>query len=145
MANISVWDPFYNVRSDFERLLSDFFPSSIKKLWGYETPVFEPAIDVLENEDKIMVKAELPGISKDEIKLEVHENRLTIKGEHKVEKEEKKEDFYRKEIELGSFYRVVELPSEVEAGSAAASMKDGILEISLKKVEPSKPIAIDVK
>lgn len=145
MANISIWDPVYTIRDDFEKLFSDFFPASIKRMWGYEPGRIEPAVDIIEKEDMITVKAELPGVSKDEVKLEVHENKLAIKGEHKTEKEEKKEDFYRKEIELGSFYRCIELPSDVEAESAVANMKDGILEVSLKKVAPAKPIAIEVK
>jgi HSP20 family protein len=144
MANVSIWDPVSNIRSDFEKLFSDFFPTSVKRIWG-EPGLMEPAVDVLEKENMIIVKAELPGVSKDEIKIEVHENRLILKGKHKTEKEEKKEDFYRKEIECGSFYRSIELPSDVEASSAKASMKDGILEVTLKKAAEAKPIAIEVK
>ena len=145
MANVSVWDPVSNIRSDFERLFSDFFPTSVKRIWGYEPGLIEPAVDVVEKEDTMIVRAELPGISKDEVKIEVHENRLILKGKHKTEKEEKKEDFYRKEIECGSFYRSIELPSNAEASSAKASLKDGILEITLKKAAEAKPIAIEVK
>lgn len=145
MANVSIWDPVSNIRSDFEKLFSDFFPTSVKRIWGYEPGLMEPAVDVLEKEDAIIVKAELPGVSKDEVKIEVHENKLILKGKHKTEKEEKKEDFYRKEIECGSFYRSIELPSDVEASSAKASMKDGILEVTLKKAAEAKPIAIEVK
>ena len=145
MANVSVWDPVSNIRSDFERLFSDFFPTSVKRIWGYEPGLIEPAVDVVEKEDTMIVRAELPGISKDEVKIEVHENRLILKGKHKTEKEEKKEDYYRKEIECGSFYRSIELPSNAEASSAKASLKDGILEITLKKAAEAKPIAIEVK
>ncbi len=145
MANVSIWDPFYAVRSDFERLLSDFFPSSVKRMWGSEALTMEPAVDVLEKENAIMVRAELPGIARDEIKLEIHENKLIIKGEHKTEKEDKKDNFYRKEIEIGSFYRMVDLPSDVDASTSEATLKDGILEVNLKKIEPSKPIEIAVK
>ncbi|MCL4322017.1 MAG: Hsp20/alpha crystallin family protein [Deltaproteobacteria bacterium] len=145
MANVSVWDPVSNIRSDFEKLFSDFFPTSVKRIWGYEPGLIEPAVDVVEKEDTMIVRAELPGISKDEVKIEVHENRLILKGKHKTEKEEKKEDYYRKEIECGSFYRSIELPSNAEASSAKASLKDGILEITLKKAAEAKPIAIEVK
>lgn len=145
MANVSMWDPVSNIRSDFEKLFSDFFPTSVKRIWGYEPGLIEPAVDVVEKEDTMIVRAELPGISKDEVKIEVHENRLILKGKHKTEKEEKKEDYYRKEIECGSFYRSIELPSNAEASSAKASLKDGILEITLKKAAEAKPIAIEVK
>ena len=145
MANISVWDPVNSIRSDFEKLFVDVVPVSIRRLWGMEPGVTEPSVDVIEKNDMIMVKAEVPGISKDDLKLEVHDNKLTIKGEHKTEKEEKKENYYRKEISFGSFYRCVELPSEVANDSASATLKDGILEVSLKKIAPSKPIEIEVK
>ncbi|HEC25359.1 MAG TPA: Hsp20/alpha crystallin family protein [bacterium] len=146
MSNISIWEPVNVIRNDFERLFSDFVPTSVKKLWGYdESGSVEPAVDVIEKEDSIIVRAELPGVSRDEVKLEIHESRLTIKGEHKAEKEDKKEDYYRKEIGFGAFCRNIELPSGVDSSSASASMKDGILEVTVKKNEPAKSVAIEVK
>ncbi len=145
MANISIWGPIDNIRTDFERLFSDFFPASVRKIWGYERGLTEPAVDVIEKEDKIVVRAELPGVSKDEIKVEVHDSRLVLKGKHKTEKEESKEDFHRKEIEFGSFYRSIGLPSDIETASAKASMKDGILEVVLEKAAKAMPINIEIK
>lgn len=145
MPNISIWDPVNNIRSDFERLFADFFPASVKRIWGYERDLTAPAVDVIEKEDKIVVRAELPGVSKDDIKIEIRENRLVLKGKHKTEQEESKEDFHRKEIEFGSFYRNIELPSDVEKASAEASMKDGILEVVLKKATEAAPINIEIK
>lgn len=144
MANISL-RPIYTLRDDFEKLFSDVMPASVKRFWGMEAGEVEPSVDVLEKENLITVKVALPGVSKNDIKIEVHENMFTIKGEHKTEKEEKKEDYYRKEIGCGSFYRSVELPADVEAESANAVLKDGVLEVTLKKASPSKPIKIEVK
>lgn len=146
MANISWWDPVYNdVRNDVGKIFSEFMPSTMKRFWGLTPGVGEPAVDVIEKDDLIVVKASIPGVNKEDIKLEVHKNVLIIKGEHKVEKEEKKEDYYRKEIQCGSFYRSVELPSDVESESADAVLKDGILEVTLKKVAVPKPIKIEIK
>ncbi len=145
MANISLWDPVYSMKNDVEKMFSEFMPSSMKRFWGMNPGIGEPAVDVIEKDDSIVVKASIPGVNKEDVKLEVHENVLIIKGEHKEEKEEKKEDYYRKEIQSGSFYRSVELPSDVESESAEAVLKDGILEVALKKVKPAKPIKIEIK
>jgi HSP20 family protein len=144
MANLSL-RPIYTIRDDFEKLFSDVMPASVKRFWGMEPGVVGPSADILEKDDFITIKIALPGVSKDDIKIEVHENMFTIKGEHKREKEDKKEDYYRKEISCGAFYRSIELPANVEAGSANAVLKDGILEVTLKKASHSKPIQIEVK
>ena len=87
----------------------------------------------------------MPGIPKENIVIEVNGDQLTIKGEHKQEKEEKKENFYRQEIQYGSFYRIIDLPSEVEKNEAGASLKDGVLEVTLKKSKTSAPKKIEIK
>lgn len=141
MKSIIKFDPFYPLRSDFEKNFLDFFSPSVRTKAGY----IEPAVDVVEQDDNIIVKAQVPGIPKENITIEVNGDQITIKGEHRMEKEEKKENFYRQEIQYGSFYRLIDLPSEVEKNEAAASLKDGLLEVTLKKSKTSAPKKIEIQ
>ena len=141
MKKIVKFDPFYPIRSEFERNFFDFFNPVARNRAGY----IEPAVDVVEQNENIVIKAQVPGIPKENIVIEVNGDQLTIKGEHKQEKEEKKENFYRQEIQYGSFYRIIDLPSEVEKNNAEAALKDGVLEIILKKSKVSAPKKIDIK
>ena len=106
-----------------------------------------PAVDISETENEILIKADIPGMTKEDIKVVVHENTLTLKGERRSEKTEEKTDYYRTERVYGSFYRSFSLPSMVDAGKIKANYVNGVLEIALPKVEEAKPkeIAIDVK
>jgi len=106
-----------------------------------------PAIDVYDSKDNILVKAELPGLTKDEIEVSVHDNNLIIKGEKKKDTEVKEEDYYKTERFYGSFYRTVLLPTAVEADKVVAKYEDGVLSLILPKKEEAKPkqITIDIK
>jgi len=106
-----------------------------------------PAVDIHETADSIVLRADVPGMSKDDIKVVVHENTLTLKGERKSEKKEEKASYYRMERACGSFYRSFSLPSMVDAAKIKAAYTNGVLEIVLPKMEEAKPkeIAIDVK
>ncbi len=141
MKKIAKFDPFYSIRNEFEKSFFDFFSPTIRTKVGY----IEPEVDVLEKDENIIVKAQVPGIPKENINIEVNGNQLIIKGEHKQEKEEKRENFYRQEIQYGSFYRIIDLPTEAEKQSATASLKDGELEIILKKSVVSSPKKIEIK
>ncbi len=135
------WEPFYPLRSDFEKSFYDFFAPAARTKAGF----IEPAVDIIEKDENIIVKAQVPGIPKEDIKLEVQGDQLTIKGENKQEKEEKKENYYRQEILYGSFYRLIDLPAEVEKENIKATLKDGVLEIALKKSKALKPVKIEIK
>lgn len=102
-------------------------------------------VDVVENNEAYVIKAELPGISKNDVKITLHENVLTIKGEKKQEKEEKDRNFHRVERSYGSFERSFTLPSGVKDDKIEAAYKDGILTITLPKAEEAKPKEIEVK
>jgi HSP20 family protein len=97
-----------------------------------------PSVDVIDREDEVVVRAEVPGYKKEEIEVSVSNSTLTIKGETKAEEKEEKGDYYRCEISRGAFTRTVELPAAVDDSKAKASMKDGMLELTLPKVEKSK-------
>lgn len=141
MKSIVKFEPFFPLRSDFEKSFFDFFNPAGRIKAGY----IEPAVDVVEKDENIVVKAQVPGIPKENIVIEVNADQLTIKGEHKQEKEEKKENFYRQEIQYGSFYRLIDLPADVEKNSAIAALKDGVLEVTLKKSKASSPKKIEIK
>ena len=95
-------------------------------------------MDLYEEKDEIVVKAELPGMEKDNIEVNLSDDRLTIKGEKKKEEEIKKENYYRSERSYGSFVRTLELPGEVQADKVKANFKNGVLEIRLPKTEQAK-------
>jgi len=104
-----------------------------------------PMVDVYEDKDDIVVKAELPGMSKDDIEVNVTDHQLTLKGEKKKKEETKEDDYYRCERSFGSFSRVLDLPADVQTEKAKASFKDGLLEIRVPKTEEAKKKQIKVK
>lgn len=104
-----------------------------------------PAVDITERDDQYNVKVELPGVNKDEVKITLDNNILTIRGEKKQEREEKKENYHRVERSYGSFQRSFTLPSTVKSDKIDAVYKDGVLQIALPKAEEAKPKQIEVK
>ncbi|MBI5149340.1 MAG: Hsp20/alpha crystallin family protein [Candidatus Omnitrophica bacterium] len=106
-----------------------------------------PEVDIVDEKDQIRVKADVPGMKKDEIEVNVENDVLTIRGEKKEEKEIKEKDFIRSERYYGAFHRSFSLPSSVDASKVNASYKDGVLEITLPKKEGAKPkqIKVDIK
>ena len=97
---------------------------------------FSPRIDVSEDKDHLNVIAEIPGIKKDNIKITLQDNVLTIEGEKKKASEQKEKNFYRSERMFGSFKRCVTLPVEVDSEKVDAKFEDGMLHVQLKKIEP---------
>jgi HSP20 family protein len=135
----------------FDRLTEDFwrrpFPSL---LFGDRWPlpmisIKTPSLDVFEEKDELVVKADLPGMNKDEIEVTVTENVVTIKGEKKKEEEVKEKDYYRRERSYGSFVRSVELPCEVKSDQIKANFKDGVLEVRMPKTEEAKKKSVSIK
>lgn len=138
------WEPFrdlVSMRTDLDHLFNTFFGNRIEEKEGFWSPV----LDIEENNGNLIVKAELPGMKKDDIKVSVRDNILTISGERKQETETKDKTFHRIERCYGEFHRVITLPSEVDADKVKASYKDGILNITLPKPESAKPKQIDVE
>jgi len=104
-----------------------------------------PAVDIAEHDEQYLVKVELPGVNKDDVKITLENNILTIRGEKKQEKETKKENYHRVERSYGSFQRSFTLPTSVKSDKIDAVYKDGILQIALPKAEEAKPKQIEVK
>lgn len=104
-----------------------------------------PKIDVVDHENEVLVRAELPGVDKKDIDVSLSENMLTLRGSTRHEEKVEKDNYFRSEISQGSFLRSVYLPVEVDSSKAEASLRDGILEVKLPKVENSKRKSIQVQ
>jgi HSP20 family protein len=136
--------------TDIDRLFDDFIGRRWLRPFAWprplaEMPEFVPSVDVIDREDEVLVRAEVPGYKKEDIEISVSDSMLTIKGETKTEEKEEKGDYYRCEISHGSFTRMVELPSKVDDSKAKAAIKDGVLELTLPKVEKSKRRTIAIE
>jgi len=103
-----------------------------------------PSLDVYEQKDNFVVKAELPGMRKEDINVSLHDGSLSISGERKSDSKHEDEEVYRAERFFGRFQRTVTLPAPVAADKVAAQYKDGILTVTLPKTEEAKPKQIDV-
>jgi len=143
---ITRWKPFrdvVSVQDEMNRLFEDIFghrPARVHCTNGD----WNPSVDVIEDQDSVVVKAEMPGMKKDDVKISVQDNVLTLKGEKKQEKEEKEADCHRIERSYGSFCRSFQLPTAVRTDKIKASYKDGVLSITLPKTEEVKPKEIPI-
>ena len=126
-------DPFAVLRQmtpEFDRFFASPRWPSLFERGGPETP-WIPEIDIFEKDNRLVTKFDLPGLKKEDVKVEVTDAHLAISGERKRETEEKKEQFYRCEREYGSFYREVPLPEGVKLEDVKATFADGVLEVSV--------------
>jgi len=105
---------------------------------------WRPIVDIYDSENAIIINAEIPGVTKENITLDVKENILSIKGERKAEEEIRKENYYRKERCFGSFERAFTLPSAVDPGRITANFKEGVLKVEIPKPEGKKPKQIKI-
>lgn len=100
---------------------------------------FSPQIDISEDDEKIIVDAEIPGVKKEDLNITIQDNILTLKGEKKKVDEEKKKNYFRTERSYGSFQRCFTIPQQISSDDVEAKFEDGMLRIEMKKVEPKKP------
>ena len=139
------WRPFrdlYNLQDDFSRMFEGFFDRGTRQV--EDGGVWMPATDIQETKDDVVVSVELPGMKKDEIKVTVQDNVLTIRGEKKQEKEEKDTNYHRIEWNYGSFIRSLSLPAAVKAEKISATYEAGVLRVLLPKAEDVKPKEIPI-
>ncbi|MBI5116853.1 Hsp20/alpha crystallin family protein [Candidatus Poribacteria bacterium] len=138
-------DPFRDLQEEINRLFDFSLGRRPLERMGLFEGEWAPAIDMYEDENKVVVKAELPGLTDKDIDVNIMNGTLTVKGEKKKEEEKKEHGFYRLERSYGAFSRSITLPAAVDAGKVTASFKNGILEIELPKKEEAKPKQIKVK
>ena len=139
MALTSIRDPFALLRqmtTEFDRLFEE--PTSPSFRWPFSRtrpsltdPRWVPEIDVFERDKRLVTKVDLPGMKKEDVKVEVTDGHLAISGMRRTEAEEKRDQFYRCEREYGSFYRAVPLPEGVKLEDVKATFADGVLEVSV--------------
>jgi len=141
---VSAVSPF----EEMERLYESLFPRGWLHPFRMEWPAwaeraapFEgrmPKVDVIDRDDEVLVRAEVPGVEKDDLDVSVSDNTVTIKGKTGHEEKEEKGNYYRCEISRGAFARTVTLPDYVDTEAAKAQFKDGVLEMRLPKLEKAK-------
>lgn len=146
--------PFDEMEERMARLFEGFFPRNWMRPVHWEHPMlhdfprFEmkaPNVDIIDRDNDIVLKAEIPGVDKADLEVSVDETSVTISGKTSHEEKEAKGNYYRSEIRYGSFIRTVALPRAVDGTKALASFKNGILELTLPKLEKSKRVSVKVQ
>lgn len=145
------WDPFRELGT-LQQRMNRIFDDTIRRREpsldeGEEivAGTWVPAVDIVETPEKIVMRAEVPGIPQEQIDLQVADGVLTLKGERKFEKEENKENYHRIERAYGQFQRSFTLPTSVDAEKIAATYEAGVLTVDLPKREENKPKKVSVK
>jgi len=142
------WDPFGEfsaLQERMNRLFEDLLPSTRKGKEELNAGTFYPAVDIYEEDKEIILKAELPGIKKNDVQIEINDGVLTLRGERKFEKEDKKGNYHRIERGYGSFHRSFTLSTTIDRDKIKAHYKNGILEVTLPKTEEAKPKSIPIE
>jgi HSP20 family protein len=140
--------PFFREMEEVSDRLNRFFGGRLRGNGGKESLIvtdWMPAVDIQETEAEYLLKAELPEVKKEDVKVTVENGVLTVQGERKQEKEEKGKKFHRVERSYGTFLRTFAVPLDAEENKVAADFKDGILRVHLPKTEKPRPKAIEVK
>jgi HSP20 family protein len=140
------WRPFQdmmNIQDEMNKLFDDFLGRPLMRT-EWSEGVWNPSVDVSETKDNVLIKAEMPGLIKDDVKISVQDNMLTLSGEKKQEKEEKETNYHRIESSYGAFSRSFTLPTSVKSDKIKATYKDGVLSITLPKIEEVKAKEIPI-
>ncbi|HEY3416218.1 MAG TPA: Hsp20/alpha crystallin family protein [Armatimonadota bacterium] len=150
MGSLIRWEPLTDLtrlRREMNRLLEDFFGEGAEETTPAEM-MRVPNVDVVNRDNEIVVRAEMPGIDKDNIQIQAMPEALMIRAEMKKEAEEKAGNYLRRERRVGMFQRIIPLPAEVKANEVKASYKDGVLEVDLPKTDQAKsqqPVRVKVE
>ena len=141
------WNPrreLFGLHNSINHMFNDFFSPTFScdeaiSIWGWN-----PVVDIYENEENIVIKAELPGVDKNDIVVDVKGRVLTLKGERSTDNEVKEDNYYRQERSYGKFERAFALPVEIDPEKIKADYKDGILKIDIPKAEENKPKQVTI-
>jgi len=143
MAMLTRWDPFRDMARLQEDLLGRVFDDRLFRTG--ESMGWSPSVDIYEDGEELVVRAELAGVDPKDVDIRFENGVLTLKGERKMEKEEKKENYHRVELAYGTFTRSFSLPSTVDPERIKAEARNGVLSVHLPKKPEAKPKAIQVK
>ena len=135
---------FFSLHHRMNSMFDDVFYPGARDHFHSSLTNWNPIVDIYENDDHMVIKADLPGIEKKDIHIDVKDQVLTIKGERSSENEVKKENFYRRERAFGKFERSFTLPSKLDVEKIEAGHKGGVLKIEIPKLEIQKPKQIAV-
>jgi HSP20 family protein len=143
------WDPWTTLptlQDRINRLFDDAFPTRTPSREDEMSLLdWRPTVDTYEEGDNIVIKAELPGVKKRDVSIDVKDNVLTLKGERKHDENIREENYYRRECAYGKFQRAFTLPDAVDPNKIEASYKDGVLKVTVPKTEESKAKKIEIK
>ena len=149
MNAVTRWDPFRELDELQNRLSSLFGRAPLRRNGDKDEALtvaeWAPLVDIVEDDNEYLIKAELPEVKKEDVKVTVQDNVLTISGERQYEKEEKGKKYHRVERAYGSFARSFSLPEDADGEKVAAEFKNGVLMVHLPKSEKAKPKSIEVK
>jgi HSP20 family protein len=143
--NIVRWNPFREFDDIQTRLGRLFNERTVGQDDSFFTADWMPAVDVQETEKEYLIKADLPEVKKEDVKVTVHDGVMTIEGERKLEKEEKGKKFHRIEREYGRFVRRFTLPDGADEAKVAADFKEGVLNVRVPKSPTARPKTVEVK
>lgn len=145
MARLSLYDPwrdFSSLQDRINRIFSSYSPQDDETFEGGE---LSPVVDIYEDDESFVFEADLPGFKKEDLKIDISNNILTISGNRKLEREESKDKYLRVERSFGNFARRFTLPNTIDSEKVEAKYKDGVLSLRLPKKEEALPKSIDVK
>jgi HSP20 family protein len=149
MSALTRWDPFKEMEETQSRLARFLGLAPARPASGDKEPLtvteWAPSVDIVEDDKEWLVKADLPEVKKEDVKVTVDNGVLTITGERKFEKEEKDKKYHRIERSYGNFLRSFTLPDAADGAKVNAEFKDGVLKVHLPKSEKAKPKAVEVK
>jgi HSP20 family protein len=142
------WDPFRSIldlQKEINNLFGNSLSHSLEKKDAFEGGFWAPAVDIHDEKDKYLIKANLPGVKENEIDILVDDDTLTIKGERKYEKEQREKGCYRSERAYGTFQRSFVLPASIDANKINANYRNGVLEVSIPKTEETKKKQVKIE
>ncbi|HMB52868.1 MAG TPA: Hsp20/alpha crystallin family protein [Thermoanaerobaculia bacterium] len=146
-TSLTRWNPVTRSpwlgRDPFVQFMDNFFQGEASQEVSNRS--WSPAVDIRETEEAFLVHAELPGLSKDDVEITLENNILKLTGERRFEKDVEEKEYHRIERAYGAFTRAFSLPSRVDSNGVSASFADGVLTITVPKVEEAKPRRIEVK
>jgi len=151
MSSIMRWDPFEEVgtlRRAVDRLFDDVMlvgrPARTAPN-GLPAAAWEPAVEMFETGDEVVVRAEMPNVDPANVDVTVTNDAITIKGTVRQEEDKKDRSYYRRELRYGAYVRTLPLPAEVKGNESKATYKDGVLEVKIPKSERAKPASVKVQ
>jgi HSP20 family protein len=147
MMNLVRWNPWKEMsvlQNRLNHLFNEPFMRSGQEDDELSLGAWYPAVDMFDNDDKIVIKAELPGMDKKDFSVDIKDRVLTLSGERNYENEAKEENYYRRERTYGKFKRAFHLPADVDADKIKADFKEGVLRVEIPKPEAQKPKQITV-